>query len=110
MRTERDFLEFLEEYEIDFDEINKKIRKEKAKIVLLQFPDGLKQYSIAIVNYLKEKNKDVEFLIWFGSCYGACDLPVGLEKLKPKIDLIIQFGHNELMPEKYRLNRFKIFS
>ena len=65
--------------------------------MLLQFPDGLKPYATAIVDALKQKTK-AEFLIWLGSCFGACDTPVGLEKIKPKIDLIIQFGHNELMP------------
>ena len=79
----------------------KLIKKENAKIVLLQFPEGLKPYAVAVVDYLKERALKVVFLIWIGSCYGACDTPVGLEKLKPQIDLVIQFGHNELMPEKF---------
>jgi 2-(3-amino-3-carboxypropyl)histidine synthase len=64
---------------------------------LLQFPDGLKPYATAIVNFL-EKKTNAEFLIWIGSCYGACDTPSEIEKIKPKIDLVIQFGHNELQP------------
>ena len=84
-------------YDLELKEVISKIKKEKAKLVLLQFPDGLKTYSTTITDFL-EKNTNAEFLIWLGSCFGACDTPTGLEKLKPKIDLVIQFGHNEMMP------------
>jgi len=87
-------------YNLNFKIAVQNIKKSKAKLVLLQFPDGLKQYAVSIVDYLMGETKNkTKFLIWFGSCYGACDIPVGLEKIKPKIDLIIQFGHNEKMPE-----------
>lgn len=99
-------------YDLEFDKIISEIKKKrvsqahsdsskrsrtKAKLVLLQFPDGLKQYATLVVDYLREQTS-AEFLIWLGSCYGACDTPTGLDKLKPKIDLVIQFGHNSLMP------------
>lgn len=91
-------LEDLEKkYDLELKKIVSQIKKEKAKLVLLQFPDGLKQYSITIVDYLREQT-DTEFLIWMESCFGACDTPIGIEKLKPKIDLVVQFGHNNLMP------------
>jgi len=86
-----------EKYELELGRIIREIKSSKAKLVLLQFPDRLKPYATAVVDYLRKETK-AEFLIWLGSCFGACDTPVGLEKLKPKIDLIIQFGHNELMP------------
>ena len=89
--------EIQEKYDLELENIIDKIKKSRAKLVLLQFPDGLKPYATVIVDYLGEKTK-AEFLIWFGSCYGVCDVPVGIEKLKPKIDLIVQFGHNEMMP------------
>ncbi len=87
-------------YDLNLEKILSEIKKSKAKLVLFQFPDGLKQYAVSFVDYLEEKtNKKINFLIWFGSCYGACDIPVGLENIKPKIDLIIQFGHNSKMPD-----------
>ena len=89
--------ELNERYDLELKRIITQIRKQKSKLVLLQFPDGLKPYATAIVDYLSEKTK-AEFLIWFGTCFGACDIPSGLEKIKPKIDLIIQFGHNEMRP------------
>ena len=84
-------------YDLEFERVINEIKESKAKLVLLQFPDGLKQYATGVVDYLQEKTK-AEFLIWFGDCFGACDTPVGLENIKPKIDLVIQFGHNALMP------------
>jgi len=97
-----------EKYDLELDKVVEDIKKSKAKLVLLQFPDGLKQYATSVVDYLQEKlaplgvHQNTEcwckFLIWLESCYGACDTPVGLEKIKPKIDLVIQFGHSSLMP------------
>jgi len=94
-----------EKYDLELEkvleEINnlKVMKKSKAKLVLLQFPDGLKIYATSVVDYLREKtNNKVEFLIWFESCYGACDTPVLGKDIEKKIDLVIQFGHNDLMP------------
>ena len=89
--------ELEEVYDLELDRAVSEIKKKKANLVLLQFPDGLKPYATIIADYLEEKTNS-EFLIWLGSCFGACDTPVGLEKIKPKIDLIIQFGHNSLQP------------
>jgi len=88
--------ELQRKYNLELDKVIENIKKQKAKLVLLQFPDGLKLYATDVVDYL-EKNTKAEFLIWMDSCFGACDLPGGLEKLQ--IDLIVQFGHNELMPD-----------
>lgn len=90
--------ELQDKYDLELERIISEIRKSKAKLVLLQFPDGLKPYATSVVDFLEGKT-DAEFLIWLGTCFGACDLPVGLEKLKPKIDLVIQFGHNSKMPD-----------
>jgi len=87
-------------YDLELERVVQEIRKRKAKLVLLQFPDGLKPYATSVVDFLESQTKETktEFLIWFGSCYGACDVPTGLERINPKIDLVIQFGHNELQP------------
>ena len=88
-----------ENYKINFVEVLEKIKKEKAKLVLLQFAEGLKPYAITIVNYLREQTDNkVEFLIWLESCYGACDTPVLSKELEDKINLMFQFGHSPLQP------------
>ncbi|MEA3414476.1 MAG: diphthamide synthesis protein [Nanoarchaeota archaeon] len=91
MRTLKDLEEY---YKLDLDKALKEIKKEKAKRVLIQFPDGLKHYALAVVDYLEEKT-GVSIVIYLGSCFGACDTPQGFEK---HFDLMIQFGHNSLMP------------
>lgn len=83
------------EYNLDLEAIVAKIKEEKANRVLVQFPDGLKHYAKVIVDYLEEKT-GCEILIWLGSCFGACDYPVGVDDLN--CDLMIQIGHNSLMP------------
>jgi 2-(3-amino-3-carboxypropyl)histidine synthase len=93
----RTIQEINKKYDLELGKVISEIKKAKAKLVLLQFPDGLKPHATAVVDYL-EQNTNAEFLIWFGSCFGACDTPTGLEKIKPKVDLVVQFGHNELMP------------
>jgi diphthamide biosynthesis enzyme Dph1/Dph2-like protein len=54
--------------------------------VLLQLPDGLKPWGLAISDYLK-KETSVKISIWLGTCFGACDLP------NSDADLVVQFGH-----------------
>jgi 2-(3-amino-3-carboxypropyl)histidine synthase len=86
--------EIEQEYDLEIKRIFSTIKKEKAKLVLLQFPDGLKPYSTAIAEELKKQlNNQCEFIIWMSTCYGACDLPLGTERMG--IDLIIQFGHSK---------------
>jgi len=93
-------IEEIEEiYDLQLERIISEIKKKKAKMVLLQFPDGLKPYATTIVDFLKEKLENkTEFLIWMGSCFGACDIPILGKKLEKEIDLVIQFGHSNLMP------------
>ena len=93
----RTIQELNEKYDLELDRVISSIKKNKARLVLLQFPDGLKPYATTVVDYLCEKT-DAEFLIWMESCFGACDVPVGLEKIRPKIDMVIQFGHSSMMP------------
>lgn len=84
--------EINEIYDLELDKIIKNIQKQKAKRVLLQFPDGMKPYATTIADYLEEKT-NAEIMIWLGSCYGACDVPLEVERLG--VDLIVQFGHSK---------------
>lgn len=78
-------------YDLELIDIVKKIKKQKAKIVCIQLPDGLKPKAKDIQDFI-EKNTKAKVIIWGGSCYGACDLPRGLEK--HGVDLLIHFGHS----------------
>ena len=119
--------ELSKEYDLELEKVVLEIKSlpKGEKLVLLQFPDGLKPYATAVVDYLEEKT-DVIFLIWLGDCFGACDTPnLGTAGCIPphcvpgtrtcymdnvckqapkslgqdiKVDLVVQFGHNEMMP------------
>lgn len=86
-----------ETYDLELDKVVYEIKKKSAKLVLLQFPDGLKPFATAVVDYL-EKKVNAEFLIWLGSCFGACDTPILGKEIGRKVDLVVQFGHNEILP------------
>lgn len=77
-------------YNLELDNLIKEINKNNHKQVLLQLPDGLKPQAKEIVDTLRKQTK-ADFFIYFGTCYGACDSPLHLERLN--FDLNIQWGH-----------------
>jgi len=78
-------------YDLELDKVSKYVKEKEAKLVCIQLPDGLKQYSKSIVDELEEKTNS-KVIIWLGECFGACDIPLGLDQMK--IDLLVQWGHN----------------
>lgn len=87
---------YIMDYDLELERVAKDIKDNKAKTVVLQLPDGLKDKAVEITSYL-EKNTDASIIIWLNSCYGACDIPLELNSLN--IDLLIQFGHSKWMFE-----------
>ncbi len=73
-------------YDLELERIVSEIKKQKAKTVLLQLPDGLKPWGLTISDYLVAET-DAKISIWLGTCFGACDLP------NSDADLVVQFGH-----------------
>lgn len=85
-------------YKIELDKLISEINKQNAKQVLIQLPDGMKHKADKIVDAIEENTKANAF-IWLGSCYGACDIPLGMDILN--IDLIVQWGHNKFNKESW---------
>ena len=79
-------------YNLELKRVISKIEEEKAKIVCIQLPDGLKPQADKIETEISTKTK-AKVLIWLGSNFGACDIPLGLRRLN--IDLVISWGHNQ---------------
>ena len=77
------------DYELELESAKEAIKKTKAKKVLIQLPEGLKPMATGIADTLKQKG--VEISIWFGTCFGACDIPNDKD-----FDLLIQFGHAKM--------------
>ena len=80
------------QYDLELNNVVQKIKTEKAKTVCIQLPDGLKPQAGKIQEVI-EKDTKAKVLIWAGSCYGACDVPLQVERLG--VDLLIQWGHSE---------------
>ena len=78
-------------YDLELNKVIERIKKDNAKMVCVQLPDGLKPRAKEIQLAI-EKNTDASVLFWMGSCYGACDVPLQVERLG--VDLLIQFGHS----------------
>ena len=76
-------------YNLELDKAVAAIKKQKAKLVCIQLPDGLKPEAKNIQQTL-EKQTNAKIIIWLGSSYGACDVP----EIKD-VDLLIQWGHSE---------------
>ena len=77
------------EYDLELEKVIKQINKQKAKLVCIQLPDGLKDKATFIPDEI-EKNTKAKCLIWFNRCFGSCDVPQ-----IDKFDLLIQWGHSE---------------
>lgn len=84
--------EINEIYELEIPRIIRTIKKQKARCVLLQFPEAMKPYSQTIADEIESKT-NCNCMIWLDSCFGACDIPI--EAKESGINLIIQFGHSK---------------
>ena len=73
--------------DLEIEKAVEKVNKMKPKKVLLQLPDGLKSKADKIIEKLPT---GINYTIWAGSCYGACDTP----EIKG-YDLLLQFGHSK---------------
>ena len=75
-------------YNLELNKAIQEIKKQKAKSVCIQLPDGLKPKAKEIADKIKEQT-NAKVIIWLGSCFGACDIP------NVNVDLLIQWGHSK---------------
>lgn len=78
------------EYDFEFSRINREIRKKKPRRILIQLPEGLKQYSRHIMDKINAAG--AEIILSGDHCFGACDVR--------ESDLTIHFGHSKMLPTK----------
>jgi len=81
----------MDNYDLELERAVREIKDNNAKLVCLQLPDGLKPKAAEIQSYLEEKT-NANIVIWLGSCWGGCDVPLSVNKLG--VDLLIQWGHS----------------
>jgi len=77
-------------YNLETEKVIKEIKDKNIKLVCLHLPDGLKPRAEELQKKIK-KNTNADVIIWGGSCYGSCDLPLEVKKLG--VDLLVHFGH-----------------
>ena len=78
-------------FDLELDKLLSRIKEKDHKTVLIQLPDGLKTKAKVIVDTVR-KETGAECIVWLGSCYGACDIPMGVQQLG--VDMVVQWGHN----------------
>ena len=79
-------------YNPELEKAIERIKQEQAKTVCIQLPDGMKPQAKEIEEAIT-KETGARVLIWLGSNFGACDVPLGLDRLG--VDLLISWGHNK---------------
>ena len=81
----------MDPYDLELEKVIERVKKDDAKLVCVQLPDGLKQRADQIQRAIESKTQ-AKVVIWMGSCYGACDVPIQVDRLG--VDLLIQWGHS----------------
>jgi 2-(3-amino-3-carboxypropyl)histidine synthase len=84
-------------YDAEVEKAVQKVQEEDAKMVCIQLPDGMKPYAKEIADTLEQKTS-AKVLIWLGSNFGACDIPLGLHRMG--VDLLISWGHNKFRKQE----------
>ena len=83
-------------FDLEEDRVKREIVQRKARRVLIQLPEGLRGQLFKIVETVESTG--AEAFVSGDPCYGACDLPLE-EAGKLNVDLIIHYGHTELLSE-----------
>ncbi len=79
-------------YNSELEKALTKIQEIDAKTVCIQLPDGMKPEAQKIADVISSET-GARVLIWLGSNFGACDIPLGLQRMN--VDLLISWGHNK---------------
>lgn len=77
-------------YNLEVEKVIADIKKNKAKLVCLNLPDGFKPRAKELQDAIK-KETGAQVILWGGSCYGSCDVPLEVKRLG--VDLLVHFGH-----------------
>jgi len=76
--------------DFEIERIAELVEERKARVIRLQFPEGLKRYGPDVAKRIK-RQIDVTVLLSGNPCYGSCDLDYDAEA-----DLLVHFGHAEI--------------
>ncbi len=92
-------------YDLELDPVLEQLKKDDAKLVALQFPDGLRDFHGPVTKAV-EAATGARVVVSADPSYGACDLADD-EMEKIGADALIHFGHTE-MPHLKKLERIPV--
>ncbi|MFH0860548.1 MAG: diphthamide synthesis protein [Candidatus Altiarchaeota archaeon] len=81
------------DYDLEIERIMREIRNSNAKVVGLQFPEGLKEKAVEIAERIEEETGCIA-VIFVDPTYGACDTKDSVSE-RVGVDLLVHFGHTE---------------
>lgn len=81
----------MNDYDLEIDNVICEIKKSKAKMVGLQFPEGLKDRALEVAQRIEASTK-AKAVVMADPTYGVCDLKKDQAR-KLGIGMIIHFGH-----------------
>jgi 2-(3-amino-3-carboxypropyl)histidine synthase len=76
--------------DFEIERIAELVEERKARVIRLQFPEGLKRYGPDVAKRIQQ-HINVTVLLSGNPCYGACDLDCDADA-----DLLVHFGHAEI--------------
>jgi 2-(3-amino-3-carboxypropyl)histidine synthase len=88
-------------YDLELDRVTNEIIKQDAKRVLLQLPDGLRQYAVKMVTYL-QKHTGANIYLSGDSCYGSCDIAT-IQAKELGADLLVHYGHSNMIQNELNI-------
>jgi len=85
-------------FDLEENRLIEEVKKQEAKRVLIQLPNGLKSKGPYLSKLIEEQTGATVF-ISSKPCYGGCDLPICAAKAV-KADLVVHYGHTPFMAQK----------
>ncbi len=85
--------------DLQLNELQRVIKKSKARRFLLELPEGLKTDALIILHELEKTKK--EFVLSIDTTFGACDI-YETDLKKADCDAIIHFGHTKFVLQKIK--------
>jgi 2-(3-amino-3-carboxypropyl)histidine synthase len=85
-------------FDLEENRLIEEVKKQEAKRVLIQLPNGLKSKGPYLSELIEEQTGATVF-ISSKPCYGGCDLPICTAKAV-KADLVVHYGHAPFMTQK----------
>ncbi len=84
-------------YDLELDQVVSEVKKHGANRVLLQLPDGMRNFAVQLVEAISKSTGSQVFLSG-DSCFGACDI-ANSQAQELDVDLIIHYGHTRYIPD-----------